>query len=175
MELSGTGNHLDHFIRQTRVHHMHLSSMADTKANIMLTISALIITFSIGHLSDPHLRWPVLVLIVSCFATVVSAAYAVMPKLDTEFRPDLDRPDCNILFFGNFMNLEYEEYARLMEGVMSNPSRVYEAQVREVYELGVFLGRRKYVYIRLAYKFFIGGLLASAAVFAGVEILTAAR
>ena len=64
MEFSGTGNHLDHFIRQTRVHHMHLSSMADTKANIMLTISALIITFSIGHLSDPHLRWPVLVLIV---------------------------------------------------------------------------------------------------------------
>ncbi len=164
MEVSGTGSHLDHFIRQTRVHHMQLSSMADVKANMMLTISALVITFSIGHLSDPYLRWPVLVLIVSCLATIVSAAYAVM-----------DRPDCNILFFGNFMNLEYEEFARLMEGVMNNSSRVYEAQVREVYELGVFLGRRKYVYVRLAYVFFIAGLLASAAVFVGVEILAVAR
>lgn len=175
MEISGTGSHLDHFLRQTRVHHMQLSSMADVKANMMLTISAVVITLSIGHLSNPYLRWPVIVLIVSCLATIVSAAYAVMPKLDRGFRPDLDRPDCNILWFGNFMNLEYEEYARLMEGVMNNSSRVYEAQVREVYELGVFLGRTKYVYIRLAYLFFIFGLLASAAVFAGIEILTAAR
>ena len=175
MEVSGTGSHLDHFLRQTRVHHVQLSSMADMKASMMLTISALVITFSMGHLSDPRLRWPVLVLIVSCLATIVSAVYAVMPKLDTDFRPDLDRPDCNILFFGNFMNLEYEEYARLMEGVMNDSSRVYEAQVREVYDLGVFLGRKKYVYVRLAYQFFMGGLLASAAVFAGVEILTAAR
>ena len=175
MEVSGTGSHLDHFIRQTRVHHMQLSSMADVKANMMLTISALVITFSIGHLSHPYLRWPVLVLIVSCLATVISAAYAVMPKLDRDFRPNLDRPDCNILFFGNFMNLEYEEFARLMEGVMNNSSRVYEAQVREVYELGVFLGRRKYVYVRLAYVFFIAGLLASAAVLVGVEILPTAR
>ena len=175
MEVSGTGSHLDHFIRQTRVHHMHLSSMADMKANMMLTVSALVITFSIGHLSDPSLRWPVLVLVASCLATVVSAVYAVMPKLNTTFRPDLDRPDCNILFFGNFMNLEYEEYARLMETVMNDPSRVYEAQVREVYELGVFLGRRKYVYIRLAYLFFIGGLLASVVILAGIEILSAVR
>ncbi len=175
MELSGPGGHLDHFIRQTRVHHVQLSAMADVKANMMLTISALIITFSIGHLSNPLLRWPVLVLIASCLATIISAAYAVMPKLDRRFRPDLDNPDCNILFFGNFMNLEYEEYARLMEGVMNDASRVYEVQVREVYELGVFLGRRKYVYVRLAYLFFIVGLLASVAVFAGIEILAAPR
>ncbi len=175
MEISGTGNHLDHFLRQTRAHHVQLSAMADVKANMMLTISAVVITLSIGHLSNPVLRWPVLLLIVSCLATIVSAAYAVMPKLDRRFRPDLDRPDCNILWFGNFMNLEYEEYARLMEGVMNNSSRVYEAQVREVYELGVFLGRKKYVYIRLAYLFFIFGLLASAALFAGIEILPVAR
>ncbi len=135
MELSGPGSHLDHFIRQTRVHHVQLSSMADVKANMMLTISALIITFSIGHLTNPRLRWPV----------------------------------------GHFMNLQYEEYARLMEGVMSDWSRVYEAQVREVYELGVFLGRKKYVYVRLAYLFFIVGLLASVAVFVGIEILAPPR
>ena len=52
MEVSGTGSHLDHFIRQTRVHHVQLSQMADVKANMMLTISALMITFSIGHLSE---------------------------------------------------------------------------------------------------------------------------
>ena len=175
MEISGTGSHLDHFLRQTRVHHVQLSSMADVKANMMLTLSAVVITLSIGHLSNPVLRLPVLVLVVSCLVTVVSAAYAVMPKLDRRFRPDLDDPGCNILWFGNFMNLEYEEYVRIMERVMNDSARVYEAQVREVYELGVFLGRRKYVYIRVAYLFFIFGLLASTAVFAGLEILAGAR
>lgn len=172
MEVSGTGSHLDHFLRQTRAHHVQLSSMADTKANMMLSISALVITFSMGHLADPRLRWPVMILIACCLATVVCAAYAVMPKLNPGAPADLEKPDCNILFFGNFMRLEYEEYARLMEGVMNSSSRVYEAQVREVYELGVFLGRKKYVYIRLAYLFFIAGLVGSVLAVAGVELFT---
>lgn len=161
MEVSGVGSHLDHLMRQTRAHHVQLSTMADTKANMMLSISALVITFSIGHLADPRLRWPALILITCCVATVVCAAYAVMPKLNPGAPSNLAEPECNILFFGNFMKLDYDEYARMMERVLNDSSRVYEAQVREVYELGVFLGRRKYVFIRLAYLFFIAGLVGS--------------
>ena len=57
------GTHLDHLLRQTRMHHVQLSAMADVKANIMLTLAAVVTTFSIGYLNDPLLRWPVVVLI----------------------------------------------------------------------------------------------------------------
>jgi hypothetical protein len=59
------------------------------------------------------------------------------------------------------MNLEYDEFAEAMEKILNDPSSTYEAQVREVYELGVFLGRKKYPYIRRAYMFFISGLIVS--------------
>lgn len=163
------GTHLDHWIRQTRIHHMQLSSMADVKANMMLTLASLIITFSIGYLSDPVLRWPVVTMICFCALTIFSAAYAVMPKLDFSFRPDLKDPKHNILFFGTFLNLSYEEYLDVMTDVADDPTRVYETQIREVYELGQYLGRKKYRYIRLAYRSFLTGLVVSMLVLLIVE------
>lgn len=164
------GTHLDHLLRQTRVHHMQLSSMADVKANIMLTLAALVTTFSIGYLSDPVLRWPVVVLILFCVATVFFAAYAVMPKLNFDFQPEVKNPNCNILFFGNFMNLDYETFRGIMVEVMQSPENTYEAQIREVYELGVYLGYQKYRYVRLAYLTFIGGLVSSGLVLIAAEV-----
>jgi hypothetical protein len=164
------GTHLDHMLRQTRMHHVQLSSMADVKANIMLTLAAIVTTFSIGYLSDPTLRWPVVVLILFCAATVFFAAYAVMPKLDFNYRPEIKNPDCNILFFGNFMNLDYETFRGIMEEVMASPENTYEAQIREVYELGAYLGHQKYRYVRLAYLTFIGGLVSSGLMLVVIEV-----
>jgi hypothetical protein len=162
--------HLDHLLRQTRMHHVQLSSMADVKANIMLTLAAVVTTFSIGYLDDPTLRWPVVVLILFCVVTVFFAAYAVMPKLDFDFQPESKNPDCNILFFGNFMNLDYETFRGIMEEIMRSPENTYEAQIREVYELGVYLGHQKYRYVRLAYLSFIAGLISSGLALVAVEV-----
>jgi hypothetical protein len=170
MEILEPATHLDHLMRQTRMHHIQLSAMADVKASMMLTLASLVITFSIGYLSDPYLQWPVTIMIFFCGVTILTSAYAVMPKVDLKHRPDLNDPNCNILFFGNFMNLSYDEYSEYMSQVMCKPGKVYETQLREVYELGVYLGRKKYRYIRFAYGAFICGLIASSAVFILVEI-----
>jgi len=165
------GTHLDHLLRQTRMHHVQLSAMADVKANIMLSLAAVLTTFSIGYLSDPVLRWPVVVLILFCGATALFAAYAVMPKLNFDFRPNVKDPDCNILFFGNFMNLEYEDFNQIMDEMMHSSDKVYEAQVREVYELGVYLGHQKYRYVRYAYLSFISGLVSSGGLLILLEVI----
>ncbi|MCA9975802.1 MAG: hypothetical protein KC413_08625 [Anaerolineales bacterium] len=170
MHIDAPGTHIDHLLRQTRMHHTQLSAMADVKANILLTLASLMITFSIRYLSEPYLKWPVLVLILFCLATVVAAAYAVMPKLDFKHRPNVENPECNILFFGSFMNLDYDEYVTVMERVINDPALVYETQVREVYELGVFLARKKYRFIRLGYMIFITGLIVSGLVFGAIEL-----
>ncbi len=171
MNIPNPGSHLDHMMRQTRQHHVQLSSMADVKANMMITLAALVTTFLLNNVQDPLLRWPALTMIFFCLLTILSAAYAAMPKVDFTKRPNLDDPDCNILFFGNFMNLDYDEFRDVMEKTMSDPNKAYEAQVREVYELGVFLGHKKYRYVRLAYLFFIAGFAVSALVLVAVEVL----
>lgn len=165
MKINQPGTHLDHMLRQTRFHHVQLSSMADVKANMLLTMSSVVITLATPHLFKPDFKWPLLVLVAFSLATVGLAAYAVMPKLPLSRKaaphPDVNDPRFNLLFFGDFTRLDYAEFEAAMEEVMNDPSRTYEAQVRELYTLGVFLATRKYRFLRLAYLSFIAGLFLS--------------
>ena len=156
---------IDQLLMQTRSHHMHLSSMADLKANIMLTLAALIVTFSIGYLENPLLRWPVSVMICFCVVTILAAAYAVMPKFSERAQPDAKKSHGNILFFGAFMHMNYEAYLNTMEHIIRDPDHAYEVQIREVYELGTYLAHKKYRYIQIAYQSFLLGLISSIVVF----------
>lgn len=165
MKITQPGGHLDQMLRQSRAHHVQLSAMADAKANMLMTLSALLVTLSAPHVFKPDFTWPFLVLIVFCLVTVALAAYAVMPKnppwQSDDAPPDVNDVKFNLLFFGDFIRLDYAQYEAAMESMMNDPSRAYEAQVRELYVLGSFLARKKYRYLRLAYLFFLTGLFAS--------------
>ena len=168
MEIQQRGPHLDQMMRQTRTHHVQLSSMADMKANLLLTMASVVVTLSVRYITEPHLKWATIVLIVFCLLTIALATYAVMPKISLLLRP---RPSAkvrpsgfNLLFFGDFVSLTYEEFEAAMEEVMNDPSRSYQMQVKEVYTLGMFLAKQKYRYLRLAYITFIIGAFASALV-----------
>lgn len=56
MEISEPGGHLDQCIRQSRAHHVQLSYMADMKANMILTISSLMVPLSIRYLKEPQFK-----------------------------------------------------------------------------------------------------------------------
>ncbi|MBI3881783.1 MAG: hypothetical protein HY301_17180 [Verrucomicrobia bacterium] len=170
MKITNPGGHLDQMMRQTRAHHVQLSSMADLKANMLLTMSSLVLTVAAPRVLTPEFRLAGIVLVVSCIATIALAAYAAMPKLPLRRRHnDLEathRGNFNLLFFGDFTRLTYEEFEAEMEKMMNDPSAAYEAQVREVYALGVFLATKKYRFLRLAYLSFIAGLVGSGVVMA---------
>jgi len=169
MQIKNPGNEINYLLQQTRVHHMQLSSMADLKANMLLTMSSIVVTLAAPRVVvDGALQWPLVMLIVFSLVTIVLAAYAVMPKLPFLGRgkpgtPDATSPRFNLLFFGDFSAMDYSHFAAEMEAAMNEPSRVYELQVREIYILGSFLAHTKYRYLRLAYVTFISGLLASVA------------
>ncbi len=163
--------HLDQMFRQTRAYHAQLSQMADVKASMMFTLASVIVTISIRYLEDPFLRWPVLVLIAGSLVTIISAAYAVMPKLNLNAKPDLRDPHTNLLFFGTFTNLEYSEWVAELEPILHDPSRAYEAMMRDIYEMGIYLGLKKYRFIRIAYISFLTGLVFSMLTFILVELV----
>lgn len=163
--------HLDQMFRQTRAYHAQLSQMADVKASMMFTLASVIVTISIRYLEDPFLRWPVLVLIAGSLVTIISAAYAVMPKLNLNAKPDLRDPHTNLLFFGTFTNLEYSEWVAELEPILHDPSRAYEAMLRDIYEMGIYLGLKKYRFIRIAYIAFLTGLVLSMLTFVVVELV----
>jgi hypothetical protein len=170
MKIEQPGSHLDHMLRGTRWHHVQLSSMADMKANFLLTLSSVVITLAVPNIVKPLFQWPLLVLIAFCLITVALAAYTVMPKVSLAgkgaARPDVTHHGFNLLFFGDFVRLSYEEYESAMELAMNDPSRAYQAQVREIYNLGCFLAAKKYQVLKMAYLSFILGLFASGATLA---------
>ena len=165
MEILQSGSHLDRMIRQTRAHHVELSTMADTKANILLSVASVIVALSFGKLDDPLFGPPAMVLIGFSLVTIILAVYAVMPKLPPQTPSDakacLKDPQFNLLFFGDFIRLDYKNFQDAMETVLNDTSLTYEVQVREVYNLGKFLAAKKYRYVGLAYVSFMAGLIGA--------------
>lgn len=165
MKIDNPSSMLDHFLRQTRVHHVQLSAMADVKANMMLTVASVVLTFSVGYLTDPAFQWAALTLILFCMGTIIAAIYTTMPRGVTPPkgpRGDIAQdPKGNPLFFGTFIHLSYEEYCEFIEHAINNPDESVELMVREIYTLGHFLAYRKYRYLRWAYMLFLAGLLIS--------------
>src|ERR1035437_652283 len=157
------GSHLDHLMRATQFHHVQLSSMADGKANILLTMSSVVLTLCLPLLLKNSHLWPLYILISFCLLTICLATYAGMPKLPPANlpAPDIQNPSFNLLFFGDFTRLSQAQFESAMEEIMNDPSRTYGTQVREIYLLGTFLAKKKYRYLRLGYLSFITGLFAA--------------
>jgi hypothetical protein len=165
MKINAPGNEINYLLQQTRSHHVQLSSMADVKANMLLTMSSIVVTLAAPQAMRAGSQWPLFILIGFSLATILLAAYAVMPKQPFSSRshgvPDVHSPRFNLLFFGDFTALDYDRFKAEMETVLNDPTRTYEVQVREIYVLGSFLADKKYRFLRLAYMTFIAGLFAS--------------
>ncbi len=139
------GSHIDHLMRATQFHHVQLSAMADVKANMLLTMSSVILTLCLPQvLKNDHL-WPLYILIGFCLLTICLATYAVMPKLPPANlpAPDINHPQFNILFFGDFTRLSQSQFESSMEEIINDHSRTCAVQVREIYLLGTFLAKKK--------------------------------
>lgn len=163
-DLATPGSHADHMLRQTRTQLMQLSQMADTKAGMLITISSLIITLSVSLLIKPEFATAATILISFCILTILLAAYATMPKFISHTRnktPDTNSERFNILFFSDFIKLDYQTFFKEMEGVIKDPGLAYSTQVKEIYQMGQYLAARKFRFVTLSYISFISGLIIS--------------
>jgi hypothetical protein len=169
MEIKQPAAHLDQMIRQTRAHHVSLSTMADRKANMMLTLASLMIPLSIKFLYDERSHLAAAILIGFCVLTILLAAFAAMPKIKTdnktESKLDINAMSFNLLFFGSFAQMTYDEYKNAMETMMNDPNAVYETQLREIYTMGQYLAEKKYRFVQYSYLSFIAGVLVSSMVY----------
>lgn len=159
----------DHLLRMVQMHHVYLSTMADTKANIIITVSSIMLTLVLGRLNDPELRSALMVLGLFTLLALLLAILAVLPK----YRPIHHRnhhlpPGFNVMFFGHFAMLDQQEFLQRMAAAMQ-PGQAYETVLRDVYSLGSYLAHHKYPYLRLSYLFLIAGFVLACLV-AGVEL-----
>ena len=158
---------LDHLFRQTRMNLVVYSQMADTKANILLSISSVLLSISLTRIADPRFTVSLIALVVFLLITIFLALMTVIPRVHgfLHKKYSVRAPNYSPLFFGDYVDIPYEEYAKDMEEILNDTDRTYEVMVKEVYDAGVYLVKNKYLYIRAGYMFFFVGLFVSTLIF----------
>lgn len=159
-------------LRLTSSNHMELSSMADHKANILISVNSIIISVILGVLfrkleEEPYLTIPSIIFLSVSVSTIVIAILATRPKLGggTFTSDDVIHKKTNLLFFGNFHRAPYEQYNEAVRKMMKDPNYLYGSLIYDIYQLAVVLGR-KYRLIRIAYNIFMFGIVISVIAFA---------
>jgi len=167
MQIKDPRVQLDHVLLQSRRQLIDYSTMADTKANILLSISSVIATIVLTRVTDPKLKIAAAVLLVFLLLTALMALLTLTPNIGIfgAKKRTISDPDFNPFFFGDYANVKYGDYMAHMEELLNDPSRTYETQVKELYFAGVYLQKTKYNYVKLGYIFFFTGLVCSAIVY----------
>ncbi len=159
-------------LRLTSENHMKLSDMADHKANILISVNAIIISVILSVLlrklqEEQYLLIPTMIFLTVAVTTIVISILATRPKISegTFTREDIAEKKTNLLFFGNFHKATYEQYNSAMRDMMLDTDYLYGSLIKDIYFLGVVLGR-KYKLIRWAYNIFMIGIVVSVLAFA---------
>lgn len=164
--------------RITARNQINLNSIADNKSNILISVNAIIISIiitmlagNIGNMSKDIL--PILVFLVCCLITIIIAILSTRPNIvTTRFsEEDIRNKKVDLIFFGNFIKIDYDDYMLDMKEMMKDEDHLYSTLIKNQYELGKILSK-KFRLIRIAYNVFMIGIIITVIVFLLNYILT---
>jgi predicted metal-dependent HD superfamily phosphohydrolase len=173
IKMARVGRGVETMYRTTYRTHTNLSSMADSKANIMLSVNAIVISILISNMLPRlidsfsiQLFIPVIFLTATCLGSMVFATLSTRPKV-TEgkvTREAIKQRKANLLFFGNFYNMSLDEFQWGVNEMLSDPEFLYSSMSRDLYFLGIVLAK-KYQYLSICYNIFMYGIIISLVAF----------
>lgn len=159
--------------RTTLRNHIKLSDIADTKANILLSVNAIIISLALSNVipkldapTNKHLMIPTLILVLFSVASIILSILSTRPNVTSgEFtREQVKKKQVNILFFGNFHKMPYDQYQWAINEIIYDKDYIYEALTKDLWLLGVVLNK-KYMLLRKTYTVFMAGIIVSVVAF----------
>jgi len=160
---------VDTLFRVTLNNHTRLSDIADSKANILLSVNAIIISVCLSVLvpkldapKNSHLILPSFILLLSSVLTIIFAILSTKPNVTktTFTSQDIANRKVNLLFFGNFQQMLFDDYHNAMKDLIKDRDYIYDSMVKDLYYLGKVLDR-KYKLLSITYKIFMAGIIIS--------------
>ncbi len=159
--------------RVTLRNHIKLSDIADTKANILLSVNAIILSLALANLfpkldkpDNAYLITPTIVFLLTAVTSMIFAIISTRPKVTSGTFTDKDVADkkVNLLFFGNFHKMPLEVFDKGIFTLIEDKEYLYKSLNKDLYFLGIVLAR-KYRLLRLTYSIFMIGIIASVIAF----------
>ncbi len=147
-----------------------LNTMIDRKSNILISINALILSIILGTMygqldNDPHLIYPVVLMLLT---NIISIAYAIFAT-----RPELkhgEKSANNLLFYGNFNTMQEDEYVEKMTGLMYQGDELYKTIAKDTFHLGKTIDK-KFKLLRKSFHVFLGGIIISVIAFIACHLM----
>ena len=165
---------IETMFRVTLRNHITLSNIADTKANILLSVNAIIVSLVLSNLipkldnpSNAHLIYPTIIFVLFTIVVIILSVLATRPNVTSgKFtKEDVKNKKVNLLFFGNFHKMSLDDFEWAMGEMMQDRDYLYSSMKKDLYFLGKVLDK-KYKILRLTYTVFIIGIVISAIAFA---------
>jgi len=162
---------VDSMFKLTARNQINLSSIADNKSNILISLNGIIISLGLVALAskfkeEPAIIIPTVIFIVFSLSTIILAILSTRPNISSgKFtRNDIKQKKVNLLFFGNFYNMEMDEYEWAIKEMINDDRYLYSAMTKDQYFLGKVLAK-KYKLLRWAYNIFMIGIVVSVIAF----------
>ncbi|MBT7951558.1 MAG: phosphohydrolase, partial [Gammaproteobacteria bacterium] len=105
---------------------------------------------------------------------MISLGYAIFASRPRILASHIDKEmvlknEAEILFFGNFVNMEVTEFQATMNELLTNRNLLYDNLTRNLYFMGKVL-ERKYRLLKYSYTFFFMTLAMAVVFFIGMFI-----
>jgi len=143
---------------------VEFSHMADSKANIMITVSSILLTLTITRIEQGSLVIPSLVIAAFCVPALIFAILCVMPSDAVRAKPVKSNEKLshfNPLFFMHFTRLPLDRFEREIEQIVTDPQTLYRRLSQDIYYAGVVLRLKKFRYLRWSYLSLMTGVVVS--------------
>jgi len=162
---------IETMFRVASTNHQRLSDMADSKANIIISVNSIIISVVLSLLlrkleTAHNLIVPTMLLLGGSVAAIIFSILATRPKIPGGYFSEQQLSDrkINLLFFGNFYKMDFEHYYDGMKQVMADSDFLYASLIRDIHSQGIVLGH-KYKLLRISYTVFMFTLIISVLAF----------
>jgi hypothetical protein len=162
------GRGKDTLFRVTVRNQIDQISIADNKANMIISINTIIVTIVVTILGSgsviqgtesfiqlTQIIVPLTLLMVAC---LISAVYAILAARPRIINKGLSDGKGSMLFFGNYKDMPLDDYLNMMEDILGSNTTIYRNLVIDMYNYGQILSR-KYKLLWLSYTFFLAGMV----------------
>ncbi|WP_412850750.1 Pycsar system effector family protein [Chryseobacterium sp. PMSZPI] len=154
-----------------------MSDMADKKAQILITVNSIILSIIFSQLirkldENSYLSIPTYIILSVNIFSILFSLLATRPNLSSgKFsQKDLEQKKVNLMFFGNYYNMPFDEYYQGMLSVMEDQNYLYQTLTKDIYIQGIVLSK-KYKRLRISYNVFMFGIMLAALSFIIASLL----
>lgn len=177
------GRGIETLYRSVYNYHISLTSIADNKANMMISINTIIISIVItlfgtgftfssqSGFGSVRFVFPMAFLLLTSLLAVVFAILSARPNVTTKEKYELSKKDSSILFFGNFAQLQLREFVDKIKALKDEKDELYDSMSIDIYYLGAVL-IKKYNFLSWSYNIFMFGMVLCAVGFVVIMLFS---